>query len=177
MGGAAAGRALCAPSISTPESCPKHVCAGCVAAWPLLLSIPRPLAQVTKVSPTSTNARIMCCAGQALEADFTGVIRQQDVRSHEVDKVRLGFTDLCTVARVWHRPPLGGEHRHRPCWLLRFLALGLILRCALLQSTCRHTCSHTQPSLWCVQCRGCVSCCRPAAGCCVPTPTPLLLRL
>jgi hypothetical protein len=29
----------------------------------------------------------MCCAGQALEADFTGVIRQQDVRSHEVDKV------------------------------------------------------------------------------------------
>lgn len=46
-----------------------------------------PLAQVTKVSPTSTNARIMCCAGQALKANFTGVIRQQDVRSHEVDKV------------------------------------------------------------------------------------------
>jgi len=43
--------------------------------------------QVTKVAPTSTNALIMCCAGQALEADFTGVIRQQDVRSHEVDKV------------------------------------------------------------------------------------------
>lgn len=29
----------------------------------------------------------MCCAGQALEADFTGVIRQQDVRSHDIDKV------------------------------------------------------------------------------------------
>lgn len=45
------------------------------------------IAKVTKVSPTATNARIMCCAGQALEADFTGVIRQQDVRAHEMDKV------------------------------------------------------------------------------------------
>lgn len=35
----------------------------------------------------------MCCAGQALEADFTGVIRQQDVRSHEVDKVILQQID------------------------------------------------------------------------------------
>jgi hypothetical protein len=30
----------------------------------------------------------MCCEGQALDADFTGAIRQQDVRAHEVDKVR-----------------------------------------------------------------------------------------
>lgn len=55
------------------------------AMWSLRL-----LVQVTKVSPTATNARIMCCAGQALDADFTGVIRQQDVRAHEVDKVGGG---------------------------------------------------------------------------------------
>lgn len=46
-----------------------------------------PLPQVTKVAPLSTSLRIVCCSGQALEADFTGVIRQQDVRAHEVDKV------------------------------------------------------------------------------------------
>lgn len=45
------------------------------------------IAKVTKVSPTATNVRIMCCEGQALDADFTGAIRQQDVRAHEVDKV------------------------------------------------------------------------------------------
>jgi hypothetical protein len=43
--------------------------------------------QVTKVSPTAANAKIVCCGAQALEADFTGVIRQQDVRTHEIDKV------------------------------------------------------------------------------------------
>lgn len=47
-------------------------------------------AQVTKVSPTAANAKIMCCGSQALEADFIGVIRQQDVRAHEIDKVNHG---------------------------------------------------------------------------------------
>eukprot|EP00878_Enallax_costatus_P006370 GHUV01006680.1.p1 GENE.GHUV01006680.1~~GHUV01006680.1.p1 ORF type:complete len:188 (+),score=30.42 GHUV01006680.1:418-981(+) len=47
------------------------------------------IAKVTKVSPMACNARIVCCSRQALEADFTGVIRQQDVRSHEIDKVVL----------------------------------------------------------------------------------------
>ncbi|WIA32779.1 hypothetical protein OEZ86_005963 [Tetradesmus obliquus] len=45
------------------------------------------IAKVTKVSPTAANARIVCCGAQALEADFSGVIRQQDVRTHEIDKV------------------------------------------------------------------------------------------
>ncbi|KAF6253190.1 WD40-repeat-containing domain protein [Scenedesmus sp. NREL 46B-D3] len=45
------------------------------------------IAKVTKVSPTAANAKIVCCGAQALEADFTGVIRQQDVRTHEIDKV------------------------------------------------------------------------------------------
>ncbi|KAF8067161.1 EXOSC1 [Scenedesmus sp. PABB004] len=45
------------------------------------------IAKVTKVSPTAAHARIVCCGAQALDAHFTGVVRQQDVRGHEVDKV------------------------------------------------------------------------------------------
>eukprot|EP00879_Flechtneria_rotunda_P013522 GHRR01014119.1.p2 GENE.GHRR01014119.1~~GHRR01014119.1.p2 ORF type:complete len:140 (+),score=37.65 GHRR01014119.1:305-724(+) len=58
--------------------------------------IPEPgstvIAKITKVAPTAANARIVCCGQQALEADFTGVIRQQDVRAHEKDKVVLHKT-------------------------------------------------------------------------------------
>lgn len=64
-------------SMSAAVSCCDLCC--CTASW-------HPL-QVTKVSPTATNVRIVCCGSQALEADFTGVIRQQDVRTHEIDKV------------------------------------------------------------------------------------------
>jgi hypothetical protein len=68
----------------------------CVTVW----------LQVTKVSPTATNARIMCCAGQALDADFTGVIRQQDVRAHEVDKVRRTHIMCAGAATLAVRPAL-----------------------------------------------------------------------
>jgi hypothetical protein len=44
--------------------------------------------QITKVSPTSASAKIACCGTNALEVDFTGIIRHQDVRAHEIDKVR-----------------------------------------------------------------------------------------
>jgi hypothetical protein len=61
------------------------------------------LLQVSKVTPTAANARIVCCGTQPLEADFTGVIRQQDVRTHEVDKVRAaGCVCVCTGAAAAH---------------------------------------------------------------------------
>jgi hypothetical protein len=69
------------------------------------------LRQVTKVSPTAANAKIVCCGAQALEADFTGVIRQQDVRTHEIDKVGGdwpraaggGSVGFSTGSRIWQQ--------------------------------------------------------------------------
>lgn len=64
---------------------------------------------MTKVTPTATNARIVCCAGQALEADFTGVIRQQDVRAHEVDKVGAGAGRVACSHTHRHAYDRGGS--------------------------------------------------------------------
>ena len=55
---------------------------------------------MTKVTPTAANARIVCAGGAALTTDFTGVIRQQDVRAHEVDKVRSRLLGCVRRARV-----------------------------------------------------------------------------
>jgi exosome complex RNA-binding protein Csl4 len=47
------------------------------------------LARVTRVTPRMASCDILCVAGAATEAPFSGIIRQQDVRATEVDKVAL----------------------------------------------------------------------------------------
>eukprot|EP00775_Hariotina_reticulata_P003225 gene3225-3502_t len=82
------------------------------------------ISKVTKVSPTSASAKIVCCGTQALEADFTGIIRQQDVRAHEIDKVMAhlgkggGFVDVQFAVSRFH-----GHLMYSPC-RARVLSLG-----------------------------------------------------
>ena len=49
------------------------------AQWPVL--------QITRVNPRVASASLQCVNGKALSDAFTGVIRQQDVRATEIDKV------------------------------------------------------------------------------------------
>ncbi|KXZ47854.1 hypothetical protein GPECTOR_32g466 [Gonium pectorale] len=43
--------------------------------------------KISRVAQTNTNALIMCVGRQALSTEFKGVIRQQDVRATEIDRV------------------------------------------------------------------------------------------
>jgi exosome complex RNA-binding protein Csl4 len=56
-------------------------------------ALPQPgatvLARVTRVTPRLASCDILCVGGAATEAPFSGIIRQQDVRATEVDKVAL----------------------------------------------------------------------------------------
>lgn len=46
-------------------------------------------AKVTRINPRLCNAEIVCVNGKAVEDKFAGVIRTQDVRATEVDKVDI----------------------------------------------------------------------------------------
>lgn len=45
--------------------------------------------KVSKVNPRLAVVDILCVGSQALEAKYTGIVRAQDVRASEVDKVEL----------------------------------------------------------------------------------------
>ncbi|GMN25821.1 hypothetical protein TIFTF001_001073 [Ficus carica] len=45
--------------------------------------------QVTKVMARMASADIMCCGTKSVREKFSGVIRQQDVRATEIDKVDM----------------------------------------------------------------------------------------
>ena len=45
--------------------------------------------QVTKINPRQAGCDILCVGPRALESSFQGVIRQQDVRATEIDKVLI----------------------------------------------------------------------------------------
>nr|GMC51534.1 exosome complex component CSL4 [Ipomoea batatas] len=55
--------------------------------------VPQPgavvIARVTKVMARMASADIMCVGFQAVREKFTGIIRQQDVRATEIDKVDM----------------------------------------------------------------------------------------
>lgn len=55
------------------------------ATTPKLFALP-PL-QVTRISQMVVNTKIICVGTKALDVDFKGIIRLQDVRALEVDKV------------------------------------------------------------------------------------------
>lgn len=46
-------------------------------------------ARITRINPRLCNAEIVCVNGKAVEDTFAGVIRSQDVRAAEVDKVDI----------------------------------------------------------------------------------------
>ena len=46
-------------------------------------------AKITRINPRLCNAEIVCVNGKAVEDTFAGVIRTQDVRATEVDKVDI----------------------------------------------------------------------------------------
>jgi exosome complex RNA-binding protein Csl4 len=56
-------------------------------------ALPQPgatvLARVSRVTPRLASCDILCVAGAATEQAFSGIIRQQDVRATEIDKVLL----------------------------------------------------------------------------------------
>ncbi|XP_039791890.1 exosome complex component CSL4-like [Panicum virgatum] len=56
-------------------------------------AVPQPgsvvIARVTKVMARMANADIMCVDSKAIKEKFTGLIRQQDVRATEIDKVDM----------------------------------------------------------------------------------------
>lgn len=47
------------------------------------------IARVTKVMARMASADIMCCGTKSVREKFSGVIRQQDVRATEIDKVDM----------------------------------------------------------------------------------------
>ncbi|KHN04958.1 Exosome complex component csl4 [Glycine soja] len=55
--------------------------------------VPQPgsvvIARVTKVMTRSASADIMCVGPKSVREKFTGIIRQQDVRATEIDKVDM----------------------------------------------------------------------------------------
>ncbi|XP_040869404.1 exosome complex component CSL4 [Glycine max] len=55
--------------------------------------VPQPgsvvIARVTKVMARSASADIMCVGPKSVREKFTGIIRQQDVRATEIDKVDM----------------------------------------------------------------------------------------
>ncbi|KAK1266992.1 hypothetical protein QJS04_geneDACA000063 [Acorus gramineus] len=56
-------------------------------------AVPEPgsvvIARVTKVMAKTVSADIMCVGPKAVKEKFTGIIRQQDVRASEIDKVDM----------------------------------------------------------------------------------------
>lgn len=56
-------------------------------------AVPQPgsivIARVTKVMPRMASADIMCVGPKSVPEKFTGIIRQQDVRATEIDKVEM----------------------------------------------------------------------------------------
>ncbi|XP_065852360.1 uncharacterized protein [Euphorbia lathyris] len=56
-------------------------------------TVPEPgsavIARVTKVTAKTASADIMCVGTKSVKEKFTGVIRQQDVRATEIDKVDM----------------------------------------------------------------------------------------
>ncbi|KAG2441178.1 hypothetical protein HXX76_004030 [Chlamydomonas incerta] len=62
-----------------------------VASRDTLPLVPKPgdivTVKISRVAQTAAHALIMCVGRQALSTEFKGVIRQQDVRSTEIDRV------------------------------------------------------------------------------------------
>ncbi|CAM6091344.1 unnamed protein product [Calypogeia fissa] len=46
-------------------------------------------AKITKIQPRTASADIVCVGLQAIKEKFTGIVRQQDVRATEIDKVEM----------------------------------------------------------------------------------------
>ncbi|CAK0748820.1 hypothetical protein CVIRNUC_001862 [Coccomyxa viridis] len=47
------------------------------------------IARITKINPRLASARLLCINTLPLAGTFTGIIRQQDVRATEIDKVEI----------------------------------------------------------------------------------------
>eukprot|EP00771_Trimastix_marina_P002089 gnl/Trimastix_PCT/3201.p1 GENE.gnl/Trimastix_PCT/3201~~gnl/Trimastix_PCT/3201.p1 ORF type:complete len:192 (+),score=23.51 gnl/Trimastix_PCT/3201:64-639(+) len=47
------------------------------------------MARITKISPRFASVRILCVGNRVLKEEFAGVIRKEDVRATEIDKVEI----------------------------------------------------------------------------------------
>ncbi|OMO96049.1 Exosome complex component CSL4 [Corchorus olitorius] len=82
-------RRIQSPPSDSPDKRPTVDVTGHKAHGP----VPEPgsvvIARVTKVMARTTSADIMCVGPKSVREKFTGVIRQQDVRATEIDKVDM----------------------------------------------------------------------------------------
>ncbi|KAI3706104.1 hypothetical protein L1987_76360 [Smallanthus sonchifolius] len=82
-------RSLLLPSPESPDQRPTVEVIGHKAHGP----VPEPgcvvIARVTKVMARMASADIMCVGAKSVREKFSGVIRQQDVRATEIDKVDM----------------------------------------------------------------------------------------
>ncbi|CAI9301913.1 unnamed protein product [Lactuca saligna] len=82
-------RSLSAASPESPDQRPTVEVIGHKAHGP----VPEPgcvvIARVTKVSARMASADIMCVSSKSVREKFSGIIRQQDVRATEIDKVDM----------------------------------------------------------------------------------------
>ncbi|KAF5204217.1 Exosome complex component csl4 [Thalictrum thalictroides] len=82
-------RTLIQPSPDSPDQRPIVEVTGHKAHG----AVPEPgsivIARVTKVMPKVASADIMCVGTKSVREKFTGIIRQQDVRETEIDKVDM----------------------------------------------------------------------------------------
>ena len=79
--------------------------------------------QITRVNPRVASASLQCVNGQPLSDAFTGVIRQQDVRTTEIDKARASACMHMVKPPPWESPPplrhciCGAEGCQHLAWL------------------------------------------------------------
>ncbi|XP_068667092.1 uncharacterized protein [Aristolochia californica] len=82
-------RCIIPPLTDTPDERPTVEVIGHKAHGP----VPEPgsivIARITKVMAKSASADILCVGPKSVREKFTGIIRQQDVRATEIDKVEL----------------------------------------------------------------------------------------
>ncbi|KAL2325301.1 hypothetical protein Fmac_024359 [Flemingia macrophylla] len=82
-------RRILPPSLDSSDQRPTVEVTGHKAHGP----VPQPgsvvIARVTKVMARTASADIMCVGSKSVREKFTGIIRQQDVRATEIDKVEM----------------------------------------------------------------------------------------
>ncbi|WCJ43731.1 Exosome complex component CSL4 [Euphorbia peplus] len=82
-------RRTLSPSPDSPDQRPTVE----VAGHKVRGTVPEPgsiaIARVTKVTAKTASADIMCVGTKSVQEKFTGIIRQQDVRATEIDKVDM----------------------------------------------------------------------------------------